>query len=48
MLSGDEGTPSAGDIVEREMPEALKDGMGEEAPSSWNSEDDEEFMFVFV
>jgi len=29
------------------MPDASKDGMGLEAPSSWNSED-EEFIIVIV
>ena len=45
-MSGEEGTPRAGDIVEREMPDALKDGIGDEATSSWKS-DDEELMLVF-
>lgn len=41
---GEEGTPRAGDMVEREIPEEEKDGMGEDAPSSVNSE--EELMVV--
>jgi len=30
------------------MPDALKDGIGDEAPSSWKSDDEELMVILFV
>ena len=45
---GEEGTPRAGEMVEREIPEVLKDGIGLDRPSSLDWEYSLEELMVLM